>query len=143
MSFRFLENSTFADTAFESEGKTPVNLFKSAAMALTSSMIGDVKKLDLRVVKKIDLSAANAERLLYNFLKELIRFKEAEQLLFGSYDIEIEQGDDAWNLKAVLKGDKIDPGCRELLADVKDVSLHHFRVEETLKGWRAQAILDV
>ncbi|NTV43837.1 MAG: archease, partial [Syntrophobacteraceae bacterium] len=40
-------------------------------------------------------------------------------------------------------GEKIDPDRHDLIVDVKAVTFHHFRVEQTRHGWEAMVILDL
>ena len=58
-------------------------------------------------------------------------------------DITIERKNGAYSLRALGRGEKLDPERHEQRADVKAVTLHHFRVEQTEDGWRALVILDV
>jgi SHS2 domain-containing protein len=48
-----------------------------------------------------------------------------------------------FQLSVKAYGEKLDMKKHELLVDVKAVSLHQFRVEETKDGWVASVILDV
>jgi SHS2 domain-containing protein len=80
--------------------------------------------------------------LLFNFLQELIFYKDAQLLLFSKFDIKITQGK-KYRLKARAYGEKLNMKKQELLVDVKAVSLHNFRVEETKEGWKSDVILDV
>jgi SHS2 domain-containing protein len=53
-----------------------------------------------------------------------------------------EQGSE-FRLVAIGIGEKIDPSRHEQRADVKAVTLHQLKVEETSGGWRCFVILDV
>ena len=81
--------------------------------------------------------------LLFKFLQELLYFKDAELPLFNRCELEIDQRAGNWHLIAEAGGDRIDPDRQELLADVKAVSLHDYRVQETSRGWRTDVTLDV
>ena len=143
MSYRFLEDVAIADVAFEASGKTLVELFSNAALAVTTTMVKDVGTVGPRVVKSFTLEAENPERLLYRFLQELVFYKDAELLLFSGYELGISQEIGKWRLNASVRGEELSPDKHELGADIKAVSLHNFRVWETTEGWRASVILDV
>jgi SHS2 domain-containing protein len=48
-----------------------------------------------------------------------------------------------YSLKAAAGGERPDPARHPLTVDVKAVTLHHFSVEETAGGWRAEVVLDI
>jgi SHS2 domain-containing protein len=143
MPYRFLEETAIADVAFEAAGKTLPELFESAALAVTATMVGNLDEIRQTITKRFTVEAENVEMLLFNFLQDLIFYKDAEQLLFGGFDLAVEQRGNKWYLGAKVSGEKIDPNRHELVVDVKAVSLHHYRVEETSEGWQADVILDV
>lgn len=143
MRYRFLEDVAIADVAFEARGKTLAELFTNAALALTNTMVKDVKTVGQSVVKNVELEADNPDMLLYRLLQELVFYKDAELLLFSGYDIDIRQEIGKWRLKAVIRGEELSREKHELAADVKAVSLHNFKVRKTEQGWRAEVILDV
>lgn len=142
MPYKFLEDLAIADVAFEATGKTLEELFDSSALALENTQVKDLKSVKYKVEKKIEVESDNIEMLLFNFLQELIFLKDAKLLLFNKFDIKITQGK-KFKLKAKAYGEKLDMKKHELLVDVKAVSLHQFKVEETKSGWVASVILDV
>ncbi len=141
--YRYLEEIAIADVAFEAEGKTISELFESAGFAITNAMIRDLKQIERKIVKSFEVEAEDLEMLLFNFLQEIIFYKDAEQLLFNKFELDIEQKEDRWLLRVKAYGEEIDPKKHETVVDVKAVSLHRFKVEETEKGWRATVIVDV
>jgi SHS2 domain-containing protein len=46
-------------------------------------------------------------------------------------------------LEAIARGEKLDPERHHPRVDVKAVTLHHFRLEKTERGWKAWVILDI
>jgi len=143
MPYEFLEDIAIADVAFEATGKTIEELFESSALAVTNTMVKDLKSVKQKVTKTIEVKADALEMLLFNFLQEIIFYKDAELLLFNKFDITIAQEKNKYKLKTKARGEKLDMKKHELLVDVKAVSLHNFKVEETKKGWKADVILDV
>jgi SHS2 domain-containing protein len=143
MPYRYLEDVAIADVAFEAEGKTLRELLESAALATTNTMIGNIDKLEQKVIRGFEVTAENPEMLLYLFLQELVFYKDAERLLFNKFELDPEQGVPSWRLRVRAFGDEISQEKHELLADVKAVSLHNFSVRQTPGGWRAEVIVDV
>lgn len=143
MSFRFLEDVSIADVAFEARGRTLAELFSNSALAVTNTMVKDVGTVEPRVAKSFELEADDPEMLLYYFLQELVYYKDAELLLFSRYDLDIKQDIGQWRLRADVQGEELSREKHELGANVKAVSLHNFKVRKTAQGWQADVILDV
>jgi SHS2 domain-containing protein len=143
MPYKFLEDMSIADVAFEAQGKTLEELFEGSALAVTNTMVEDVRSIEQKTSKNIEVGAENVEMLLFHFLQELIFYKDAELLLFSKFDLAIEQMNSTWHLRGKAYGEEISPDKHELLADVKAVSLYKFRVEKATGGWQATVIIDV
>jgi SHS2 domain-containing protein len=143
MSYKFLENLAIADVAFEATGKNLRELFESAASAVTNTMVKDLKAIEQKEKRKIEVEAENIEMLLFNFLQEIIFYKDAEALLFNKFEIDIIPKKGGWKLVVTAYGEKINPKKHEQLVDVKAVTLHDYEVKETKDGWYARIILDV
>jgi SHS2 domain-containing protein len=143
MPYKFLEDISIADVAFEAQGKTLEELFEGAALAVTSTMVKDVRTMEQKTSKSIELGAENVEMLLFHFLQELIFYKDAELLLFSKFDLAIEQKNSIWNLRGKVYGEEISRDKHQLLVDVKAVSLYNFKIQKTPQGWQATVIIDV
>ena len=156
MSYRFFEDIVIADVAFEAEGKTLPKMFESAGLAVTATMVEDVKTVRQMKTKEIELKNKDIEHLLHDFLQEIIFEKDAHLLLFSGYKIKIQQTKiqkadsgkleaGSYILTAACKGEKLNMQKHELLVDVKAVSWHMFEVEHDnkTKKWRSFVILDV
>jgi len=138
MGYRFVDDVAIADVSFEADGETLEELFESCGKALTNSMIRNPRSIRPEKQVKLSIEAGSTEQLLYEFLDDLIFYKDAEQILFSRYEIKINVN----RLTAVLSGEQMDPERHELIIDVKAVSWHMFRVEKKEK-WEAFIILDV
>ncbi len=145
MPYRYLEEITIADVAFEAEGTTVEELFAAAADATMNVMVEDINSIGNKVTRRISLRDRNLDLLLFQYLQELIYFKDAEQLLLRSGPLEIRKEEDGGDflLAAELQGEKLDPHRHAQQVDVKAVTLHRFQVQEDDKGWRATVVLDI
>ncbi len=140
--FSFLDDIAIADLAFEATGDSPAELFEAAARALFEAM-ANPRRLRPKVSKEIRLQHAELDQLLFDWLSELIYLKDAERLLFRDFSVELEKGDE-WRLKAVVKGEPINPRHHSLRSDVKAVTYHQFAVGPSPSGgWIARVVLDV
>ena len=143
MKYRFLEEIALADTAFEAFGKDEKELFENAALAVSEVMC-ETKKLKADGKKEIELQAENLEQLLHRFLSELVYLKDAEQLVFSKFRVQIKKEKNKYTLKAQIVGQKIpETGEQVMKTDVKAITWHQFGIQKTKKGFTATVILDV
>lgn len=142
MSYKFLSDVSIADVAFEAEGKTIEELFVSSGLAVTNTMVRDLKTVKQKVSKRIKLEYDNVEKLLFNFLQEFVYWKDTKSLLFSKIIVKIKEKKGTYYLSAVLKGEKLNMKKHELLVDVKAVTMHLFEVKHD-KNWTAKVVLDV
>ncbi|MBI2565125.1 archease [Candidatus Woesearchaeota archaeon] len=139
--FKFLEGITFADYAYEAYGKNEKELFENAAFGLINSMV-DPKTVKSKKRKEIKLENKEIEKLLFDFLEEIIYYKDADNMVFCSTKVSIKK-DSTFHLIAILNGEEIDQKKHKLGIDVKAVTYHNYNVEKTKRGWKATIVLDV
>lgn len=139
--YRFLEKLVTADLAFEATGKELNDLFANAALAMLESQ-AKLDTVEAKVTKKVVLENADVGQLLFNFLNEIIFFKDAEQLIFKTVKVSIAKNA-KYKLVAELKGEKIDPKKHKLGNDLKAVTMHKFNVEQSPKGWKCTVVVDI
>ncbi len=143
MPYRFLEDLATADIAFEASGKTLEELFTQAALATTNVMVRDLNKIEEEERREIKIEDDAIDMLLFNFLQEIVYYKDAEQLIFSRYDLKLDERGPALKLSAVVYGEMLDMEKHDLVVDVKAVTLHKFEVKKTDAGWEATVILDI
>jgi SHS2 domain-containing protein len=143
MPYKFLEDIGTADIAFEATGRDLPELFTAAADATMNVMIDNLDAIESRETREIELSSDKIDMLLFDFLQELIYFKDANRLLLRARDTQIEQKDEAYFLKAKIAGERLDDARHRQRADVKAVTLHGFSVEKRDAGWKARVLLDI
>ncbi len=138
MKYKFLDHT--ADIMFEAYGNSLNKLFENAALATEDTMV-DLKQINQDIIKKIELKNKNVEILLYDFLSELVYFKDAELLLFSNFKVSIEKNN-IYSLKAILYGEKLNEK-HEQKVDVKAVTLHKFEIVKKKNHYIARVILDI
>jgi SHS2 domain-containing protein len=143
MPYRFVEDIAIADVAFEAWGKTREEMFSAAASALLNVMVAEPGSvMDLEEVE-IELGNRCLDLLLFDLLNEILFYKDSRLLLLRMKSANITLADDTYILDAVLSGERIDSARHPLSVDVKAVTLHRFKVEETAEGWRSEVVLDI
>lgn len=143
MPFKYLEDIATADVAFEAWGRTLPEMFVAAADATMNAMVVDLETIEPKEVREVQLESESLDMLLFQLLQELIFYKDAERLLLRVARVEVHGGEGACTLEAEMRGEEIDPGRHDLIVDVKAVTLHRYRVEETSDGWESTVILDI
>jgi SHS2 domain-containing protein len=144
MSYHYLEDFATADIAFEATGSNLNELFIAAADATMNVMIEDLGSIEPNEVRLFDLRNKEADMLLFDFLQEIIYYKDARQLLLRVKNLEITEEKDGYALRATARGERLDPERHEQRTDVKAVTLHHFTLQKNDDaGWKALVILDV
>ncbi len=144
MPYRYLEDLSYADAAFEAWGSTLEELFRDAAEAAFEVMV-DTRTIKPLFTKEIVLENEDADRLLIDWLSELVFLKDSESLLFSVFEVSIRKNDvnDVYVLKANVKGEKIDRERHSLRSDVKAVTYHMLEVKRTGDKWTARVVLDI
>jgi len=143
MPYKFLEEIGIADIAFEAVGRDLPELFRDAADATMNVMIDNLDAIEPRETRNIELSNEKIDMLLFDFLQELIYFKDAERLLLRVRDARIEKRDEQYFLTAEAAGERLDAARHHQRADVKAVTLHGLSVEKENGGWKARVLLDI
>ena len=143
MPYHYLEDIGTADIAFEATGRDLSELFTSAAKATMNVMMENLDAIEPRETRRIELKNDEVDMLPFDFLQELIYFKDAERLLLRVREIRMEEKEGAYSLKATTTGEPLDAGRHQQRADVKAVTLHDFRAEKTEGGWKARVLLDI
>ncbi len=143
MTYRFLESVAIADVAFEATGRNLAELFAAAGDATINTMIDPIEGIRAKTSREIQLSNDELDLLLFDFLQELIYYKDADGLLLRVGQVDIEDKGGEFKLVAIGSGEQIDAARHDHRVDVKAVTLHQFKLEQTCVGWRCLVILDV
>jgi len=138
MAYKYLEHVSMADVTVEATGKDLTEVFQSAADA-TIKVMAKPETVEPRITKEISIENEDPAKLLYAFIEELVYIKDADAIVFNKVDVKVEGN----KCTATVKGDKADPSKQELETDVKAITMHYYKLEQTQEGWRAQFVLDV
>lgn len=136
MKYKILDHT--ADIMFEVYGKTLNELFTNAAIATFDVMVKR-SSIASKIKKEINLENKDPEKLLFEFIEELIYLKDAEYLVFKTFKVKIKNN----SLKAIVEGEKINPKKHNLLLDVKAITLHKYKLSKTKAGYKATILLDI
>ena len=93
MPYRYLDDIATGDVAFEAEGRTVEELFIAAADATVAIMVEDLSTINRVEVMRLEVTNTDLDLLLYNFLNELVFFKDARRLLLRVTEVTITEID--------------------------------------------------
>jgi SHS2 domain-containing protein len=143
MPYKFIDEEATADVAFEAWNTEMAEVFKDAGNALTNVMIENTEAIEAKEKRYIELENENLDLLLYNFLEQIVYYKDAEQLLLLVSSVEVTKAGNGWHLNGLAQGEPLDPARHHQMVDVKAVTLHHFSLTQSGDEWRAHVILDI
>jgi SHS2 domain-containing protein len=135
--FEILDHT--ADIGLIVYGEDLKTLFENAGKAFFH-LITDMRKVRQRVERRIEIRGEALERLMVDWLSELLYLHEVENLLFKGFKIESigEEG-----LKAIVKGEPFQEGVHVIKTGIKAVTYHRIEVRKENDKWRAQVIFDL
>jgi SHS2 domain-containing protein len=114
-------------------------LFAEAGRALFSTLVEDLDTVAPRQQLDVTIAGHDHEYLLFDWLKELLYRFEVEHLLLSRFAATVG----ADGLQGSAWGEPFDPGRHELAHEVKAITYHGLRVEQTADGWLAEVIVDI
>jgi SHS2 domain-containing protein len=130
-----------ADAEFIAYGQTVDEAFANAALATVNLMI-DPKTLRPANSKDIELEGDALDSLLYDWLSELLYIFEVDRLVFGRFDVHVEEDGAAYRLKAKAYGEPVTESLAIFL-HIKAVTYHDLRFEKRNNIYEAQVLLDI
>jgi protein archease len=116
-------------------------LLNDAGIALFSLIVDNLAQVQPREEVEIDVagSVSEADYLLFDWLNELLRQFEETTLVFCRFEVMLS----ADGIAATGFGEPLDPDRHGLGNEVKAVTYHRLRVEQTPEGWEGEVILDI
>ncbi|GFO57434.1 archease [Geomonas sp. Red276] len=143
MPYEYRGDIAAADIAFNAWGRTLEELFTDAAKATLQVMMEDPDEIRPSVKIDVELEQTSEEMLLFDFLNELIFYKDARRLFLLPTRLAIAATGNGFKVSGILEGEQIDPKRHRVQTDVKAVTMLRFSLEKVDKGWRCTVVLDV
>jgi SHS2 domain-containing protein len=135
--FEILDHT--ADIGIIVHGENLKALFENAGKGFFH-LITDLRKVKRRIERRVHIEGESLDRLMVDWLSELLYLHDVENLLFKEFKVESVGGD---GLKATVKGEPFQDGVHVIKTEVKAVTYHQIEVRQETGGWRAQVILDL
>ena len=135
--FEILDHT--ADIGLVIYGENLKALFGNAGEAFFR-LITDLRKVRCRIERRINIGGESLDRLMVDWLSELLYLHDVENLLFKGFKVE-SVGEDG--LRAIVKGEPFQEGVHVIKTEVKAVTYHQIEVRQENGRWRAQVIFDL
>jgi SHS2 domain-containing protein len=114
-------------------------LFAEAGRGLASMMVANLDAVEPRAERRIEIEGIDQEYLLFDWLTELLYIFDSERLVLVDFQVQMtEQG-----LRADCRGEAIDPTRHLLEHEVKAITYHGLKLQQTADGWQAEVIVDI
>ena len=135
--FRTIEHT--ADVGIAAWGADLKQAFAASGRGLLS-LIVDLRTVRERLEREIEITAADRESLLVEWLNELIYLFDTELLLLRRFEITRLTNR---QLTARAYGEPVNTTRHHLKTGIKAATYHRLRVVETTDGGRVQVIFDI
>lgn len=114
-------------------------LFAEAAEALFSVIVEDLATV--RPAEKFELQLEGDDRslLLFDWLNELLFRCDTGHWLYGRFMVSVSDA----GITGVAWGEPLDRTRHQLSHEVKAITYHGLRLEESADGWLAEVIVDI
>ncbi len=128
-----------ADLGLRVRAPDLATLFIDAARGLTSMIVANLDAV--RPVREIAVQVRGGRRdeLLFDWLTEILYAFESEHCLLSQFEVQLDES----GLTATARGEVADENRHELEHEVKAITYHGLRVEQTPDGWLAEVIVDI
>jgi SHS2 domain-containing protein len=128
-----------ADLGLRVRSATLEQLFIEAACGLFSIVVANPDQVNPLLTKKLYVEGNEYDYLMFDWLNELLYTLETEKFLLADCELQIdEQG-----LTATCRGETFDSERHISDHEVKAITYHGLKVEETADGWLAELIVDI
>lgn len=128
-----------ADLGLRARASDLNTLFAESAAALFSVLVEDLNTVEPRQRVDVQIVGDEHEYLLFDWLKELLYRFDAEHLLFRRFEVHVSDA----GLTGTAWGEPFDPARHALSHEVKAITYHGLKVEQTPEGWLAEVIVDI
>ena len=135
--FKVLDHT--ADVGLRVYGRDLKELFENAGIGLFS-LITDLRKVRCQVEKQIEIWRENPERLMVEWLNELLYFHDVDHLLFKRFSL--DRVDEA-GLRGKAEGEPFQDRVHVVKTEVKAVTYHQIQVRREDTKWKAQIFFDL
>ncbi len=128
-----------ADLGLRVKAASLNDLMADAASGLFSMIVVNLDDVERVVTKTYKVLGNQPDYLLFDWLTELLYTFDTERLVLADFKVHLDES----GLTATCRGEPIDREKHDLDHEVKAITYHQLRVDETEAGWVAELIVDI
>ena len=128
-----------ADLGLRVSAATLEELLAEAARGLLAMLVANPEAVRPLHTRTIRVSADSWDYLLFDWLSELLYAFESEKLLLANCTVHFA----GTQLSAECHGEPMDASRHHMDHEVKAITYHGLKVEQTADGWQAEVIVDI
>jgi SHS2 domain-containing protein len=128
-----------ADLGLRVAAENLETLFADAARGLFSVIVANLDEVRPVQEKQVHVRGTARDYLLFDWLSELLYIFETERLVLSKFAVRISDAE----LRATASGELLDPTRHVPAHEVKAITYHGLKVEQTTSGWQAEVIVDI
>ncbi|MGE5195527.1 MAG: archease [Deltaproteobacteria bacterium] len=128
-----------ADLGLRVRAPTLSELMADAGRGLFAMVVEDPASVQAVVTREFHISGSDRTYLLFDWLNELLYVCDTQRLAFSQFDVQMT----ADGLAATARGEPLDPARHRLTHEIKAITYHGLKVEQTDEGWLAEVIVDI
>ncbi|MBR0059567.1 MAG: archease [Methanobrevibacter sp.] len=116
-----------ADIGFYAFGNNLNEAFENAGLAMFN-IISNTDKIDANKTIEFEITSEDKVSLLYDYLEELLFYHEIEFMLFSEFEVQIDEIDNNYHLKAIIYGEDINWDKHDRDCEIKAITFHQMEV---------------
>ena len=124
--FEVIEHT--ADVGIRAYGKSIEECFENAAKGMFA-IITDNSQIEPMEKREIELTSNSIENLLVDWLSELLFLNSAYNLVFGDFEVRIDEGEEQVSLHGEAIGEKYSREKHGYGTEIKAVTYHMLKVK--------------
>jgi len=114
-------------------------LFADAARGLFSLLVANLDQVRCVEEEHFEVPGTEPEYLLVDWLNELLYAFATRGRLYGDFTVGVTDA----GLQATARGEAVDRDRHSLEHEVKAITYHGLKCQQTTDGWLAEVILDI
>lgn len=138
MGYRYLEHTT--DAFIEVTANTLEEAFENAGISVVDTIV-DIKLVEEKKEKKMEVNGKDLNYLLYNWLEEIIILTITEGFVTKRFSVKLEKNN-GYKLVATLNGEEIDFEKHHFKVEIKAPTFHLMEIKQD-KGVTMRFLLDL
>jgi SHS2 domain-containing protein len=128
-----------ADIGIRARAENLNELFADAARGLLSVLVANPESIRPTETTQFRIAGERYDDLLFDWLAELLFVVVTRRVVFADFDVRVGPS----GLEATARGEPIDPQRHQLDVEIKAITYHGLKVEQTAAGWLAEVIVDL